>query len=229
MNNHSRVLITSAAMGMLMASTQLLAVSLTEPVGSYADFALPGTTVAARPELAGVVLEDMLTPFSFSGAGEVLSGVVQNRVILSVDGTIDFAWRITIDETSTGDISAFRVTGFDGYALDADWRMDGLGNVAPTTARYFGTASGSVNFLFDANEIGVRESSYFFFLDTEATNYAMTGLYDMLCADTECVSSLYQTFAPSAVPVPAAVWLFGSGLLGLIAVARRDALPEKGN
>lgn len=28
-------------------------------------------------------------------------------------------------------------------------------------------------------------------------------------------------FAPAAVPVPAAVWLFGSGLLGLIGVARR--------
>jgi len=30
------------------------------------------------------------------------------------------------------------------------------------------------------------------------------------------------TYAPvSAVPVPAAVWLFGSGLLGLVSVARR--------
>ncbi len=27
----------------------------------------------------------------------------------------------------------------------------------------------------------------------------------------------------SAVPVPAAVWLFGSGLLGLVGVARRKA------
>ena len=29
------------------------------------------------------------------------------------------------------------------------------------------------------------------------------------------------TFEVSSVPVPAAVWLFGSGLLGLIGVARR--------
>jgi hypothetical protein len=27
--------------------------------------------------------------------------------------------------------------------------------------------------------------------------------------------------APAAVPIPAAVWLFGSGLLGLIGIARR--------
>ena len=31
----------------------------------------------------------------------------------------------------------------------------------------------------------------------------------------------YATFSVSAVPIPAAVWLFGSGLLGLIGVARR--------
>jgi hypothetical protein len=32
---------------------------------------------------------------------------------------------------------------------------------------------------------------------------------------------LTGTITPSAVPVPAAVWLFGSGLLGLVGVARR--------
>jgi hypothetical protein len=34
------------------------------------------------------------------------------------------------------------------------------------------------------------------------------------------ITSLHVT-SISAVPVPAAVWLFGSGLLGLIGVARR--------
>lgn len=33
--------------------------------------------------------------------------------------------------------------------------------------------------------------------------------------------NLQGTITPSAVPVPAAVWLFGSGLLGLVGVARR--------
>ena len=31
------------------------------------------------------------------------------------------------------------------------------------------------------------------------------------------------TFTPAVVPIPAAVWLFGSGLLGLIGVARKKA------
>lgn len=45
-------------------------------------------------------------------------------------------------------------------------------------------------------------------------------------ADANCVSDYYidnisLTADVSAVPVPAAVWLFGSGLLGLIGAARR--------
>lgn len=38
-------------------------------------------------------------------------------------------------------------------------------------------------------------------------------------------STVLGTFslAPSAVPVPAAVWMFGSGLIGLIGIARRKA------
>lgn len=204
-----------------VASVTAWAVSLPEPVGSFVDVALSGTTTATRPELAGTIIEDDLTPFSISGAGETLEGNIQNRVVRSVDGTVDFYWRI-LPTAGDGDISAFRVTGFAGYALDADWRSDGLGTAAPDTARYFGSGDGSVNFLFATNEVGVTdESSRFFFLDTQATAYAMTGQFDLLCADNDCISTLYPTFAPAAVPVPAAVWLFGSGLLGLIGIARR--------
>jgi len=43
--------------------------------------------------------------------------------------------------------------------------------------------------------------------------------------NTSFVNSSYNGFAtvaPAAVPVPAAVWLFGSGLIGLIGVARSN-------
>lgn len=207
---------------MLAASQNSGAVTLT----AAGDYAINGTTVAARPELAGVILEDMITNYSFTGtAGQIVEGTIQNRVVRSIDGTIDFYWRIT----STGgndDIDAFRVIGFDGYNLDADWRIDGLGSAAPDVARYFGPGSGAVNFLFNQDPVGVDstgayDSSRFFFLDTNATAYSLSGQFDLLCADTGCISDLYQTFAPSAVPVPAAVWLMGSGLLGLFGVARR--------
>lgn len=55
----------------------------------YLDTGLPGTTVAARPELAGVVLADTMQPLTFSGLA--LSGTVQNRVVRETGtGTLDF-------------------------------------------------------------------------------------------------------------------------------------------
>lgn len=210
----------SIAFTAVLISPTAWSVSLTEPVGSFADFAIPGTTVAARPELAGIVLEDLITPFSFSGAGETISGEIQNRVVRSnADNTLDFYWRIR-NLSGNGDISAFRVDGFSGFTLDADWRIDGLGNVAPDIARYFGSAAGAVNFLFNSNEVGPNEESYFFFLDTQAKLYSRSGRFDLLCAPNDCISPLMMTFAP-VVPIPPAVWLLGSGLLGLLAIARR--------
>lgn len=205
----------------LAASSSAWSVSLTVA----GDYAINGTTVADRPELAGVVLEDMISSYSFTGtAGQLLEGNIQNRVVRSEDGTVDFYWRI-MPAGGNAAIEAFRVTGFDGFALDADWRIDGLGSASPEIARYFGPGSGSVNFLFENDPVGVdwaggMNDSVFFFLDTDAVNYSLTGQFDLLCADSGCVSQIYETFAPSEVPLPAAVWLFASGLLGLVGIGR---------
>jgi hypothetical protein len=75
------------------------------------DTSLGGTTSAARPELAGTVLEDDVQTFSFLG----ITGTVQNRVVREdVSGTLDFYWRIKVDEgvpgvAAPGAISAFRL------------------------------------------------------------------------------------------------------------------------
>ncbi len=191
------------------------------------DFPIGGTTLAAEPNLAGVVnLETVTTPFSISGAGETLSGLISSQVLRAVDGTVDFYWRILPDEGS-GDISAFRLSGFEGFSLNANWRIDGLGEVAPTTARYFGDGTGNVNFIFGGDEVGGNgvtvpyTTSRFFFLDTDALTYSLTGSFDLVCAPQECISQSYSTFAPAVVPVPAAVWLFGTALAGFIGYSRR--------
>jgi len=41
---------------------------------------------------------------------------------------------------------------------------------------------------------------------------------------TAYITGTWTSYTVSAVPVPAAVWLFGSGLLGLVGVARRRRL-----
>ena len=57
--------------------------------------------------------------------------------------------------------------------------------------------------------------------DWKLVENLVSGEFDLLCQPNGCISELYSTFAPSIVPVPAAVWLFGSALLGFIGIARK--------
>ena len=184
------------------------------PVG---DTPISGTTSALRPELAGTVLEDVIQPYGFTNNSGTLAmfGTVQNRVVRSdVDGTIDFYWRIVpepnplaLPNVRDGEIIAFRVIGFDSYALDGDWRIDGLGNVPPQIARNFG--GGSVNFLFDPG-VHVGEESRNFFLDTQATAYAKVGHFDLLGANSGSVSPVFETFAPVPEPTTLVLMMFAA-------------------
>lgn len=210
----SKVLITLIGLSILIYPGTAMA----GPLG-IGDTALFGTTSAARPELAGLVVEDILVPYDFFGSGgEHVFGDIQNRVVESVDGTFDFYWRIIPDPASTGEITALRVGGFDGFALDGDFRLDGVGDVGPDIARNFG--AGFVNFIF-SDGVDANEESYFFFLDTEAASYGLTGFYDLLCADSGCISESFDTFAPTQVPEPATIGLLTLGVAVLVRNRRR--------
>jgi hypothetical protein len=207
------------------------AVSLIPPVSPapFADNPLPGTTLAVRPELKGLVLQDVLTPFSYATG---VSGTVQNRVVREDGtGTLDFYWKVNVNSSVTGaapgaGISAFRLADFGyGYLKDADWRIDGLGSVAADTARLFNVAnypSGDINFLF-GNGIAPDSSSRFFFLHTDATAYSLSARYDLLTTGAQSLSGTFATFAP--VPEASTFAMMGLGLLG-IGMLRRSRRPD---
>ena len=221
-------LATATALLLAGAASQAGATPLSTSFGGnpFVDTPLSGTTSAARPELAGTILNDVDTPFTLGA----ISGVVQNRVVReTTSGTLDFYWRVILDPASTaGGVTAFRVGDF-GYAslTDADYRIDGLGSDVVAKARLFNPAghpSGDINFLFDS-PLPADTSSNFFFLHTDATNYALSAVYDMTDLSGN-ISNLFSTFAPAAAvpePTPASVLALGLLTLGWLRSRRSRA------
>src|SRR5919197_6352120 len=61
----------------------------------------PGTTVAARPELAGVVIQDVLRPFAITSGPITVKGVVQDRIVKeNATEKLDFYHRIMLSPAS---------------------------------------------------------------------------------------------------------------------------------
>ena len=219
-------LVTSLLLGGLATNASAVALNNGFSGQSFLDTPLAGTTVAARPELAGTVLADTDTSFTLDG----VTGYVQNRVVRETGtGTLDFYWRVVVDPGTNGGtgIDALRLGNFGyGYMTDADWRIDGLGTVGATTGRLFNPAidpQGDINFLF-ASDVDAGESSSFFFLHTSATNFALTGMYDVLDADGT-FTGIANTYAP-AVPEPTPAMLLALGVLTLGVLRSRRARQD---
>ncbi|CAN5920451.1 hypothetical protein BH11PSE8_BH11PSE8_36730 [soil metagenome] len=194
-------------------------------------FSLPATTLAAQPFLQGHVLEDELISFSLAvspGSMDMITGTVQQRVVREdASGTLDFYWRVT--EVNGGTLGSFRVGGFAATTFDADYRIDGLGDVGPTSLRHFAAGTGgatddySANFNFSdaADPLSSGKSSKFMFLHTDATHYAKTGFMDLAGTGTVTASATFAAFSPAPVPEPQTYALMLAGLGAVAMTARR--------
>jgi hypothetical protein len=178
---------------------------------------LPGTSAASDPSLAGTIIQDILTPFTMSTPGGAVTGDIQSRVVLAVDGTLDFYWRVINDPTSAGPVGVLRTGDFSTSSYNANFRTDGVGTVAPQTAFLFVSPTpGFINWAFPGPQgLQPGQSSMFMFLDTNATSFAQTAIVDVASSDTTQISNLISTFGPSAVPEPSTWAMMLIGFIGL--------------
>lgn len=179
---------------------------------------LTGITHAEDPSLGATILNDWLQDFSIvDAAGSTFHASIQSRVAQRHDtGELDFSWRIR-DISGIGEISSVVVTGFEGWSVGVEWRVDGLGEVGPTHASR--TADDvALGYLFTADMPNAVDESKFFFARTEAMDYDSTGSVRINLLSGEYIT--LDTFAPS-VPTPGGLAILGVAGLGIARRRRR--------
>lgn len=139
---------------------------------------VPPTTAASEPDLAGVVVHDVLVPFTLKSAtGVVCAGNLQDRVVRSnKTKQLHFYYRIR-DTKGPGAIKLVATIGFAVPVLRVAYRTDGLGTVAPRTASRSGGTGALVTFAFSDPTISCarHQESRFVLIKTTATAFAAGG------------------------------------------------------
>ena len=161
-------------------------------------------------------------PFSFADGVGNISGTVQQRVVRStVDNTIDFYWRIFNDANSSDGINLLHVGDFNASFYDVNWRIDGLGDVAPTEGlRHLAPISNAFDYLF-ADLLQPGTTSKFVFIDTDALSYTRTATFHLLDLDRVSSSMIFTAYGPSTVPEAGSLALVVAGLSAIAFTRRR--------
>ena len=158
-------------------------------------------TVSVVPAVSNVDINDALT---LTVQGTDIADTIGGDFIVSWDPA-------QLQLTSTaGDISTS--AALNGFPFDFLTDLSVPGSLVGSYGT-FGTVTGpTVNFLsLDFIAIGAGPTSVDIFAD----------LFDGLGVRIDPLTHVPASVTIGAVPVPAAVWLFGCGLIGLVGVARR--------
>lgn len=215
-------------------------------IGNVANF----DTLSMDVSLSGSLLTVSInTNFAGQGDNGLFSGVTRGMGIGYGDLFLSSSWTphgsapYMDDNASTGTVWSY------GFSIDNHWMNEndaGSGTLYSlnsgdnnadihmsedflTGATYrngqevaVDTVNGNVTALNNGTwDIDVANNRVNFQLDLSVTSLLLPGSDIVLHWGPSCGNDVIEGVGVSAVPVPAAVWLFGSGLIGLVVVARR--------
>lgn len=203
---------------LLMSSLVILGMMLAA-LPSSAVLLPPGSTVLgpgdplAAPCCGGPWVADTGIQNWVNGTG-TMSGVYREVVFADParGGQLDFLLQITVNANSTDSIARISTASFTGFSTDVGFNVCCGGTMADEITR---SLSGSVvgwNFNSQPGDLGILPggSSAVLEIDTNAYGF-LNGVISVIDGGTTDVKG----FAPTAVPEPASLMLFGSGLVGL--------------
>jgi hypothetical protein len=189
-----------------------------------------GTTAIMSPETAGPILEEQVSNFAVEINGKMVTGSVSQRLRDFQGFGLLIDYRITsfVDQGLGLQIQGLNTQDFFGVSelgpLDVDYRLDEPGDIFPETASLQAGFGGPVEYDFGSNPLLAGETSRWMFVGDPNNDLVVFGnwgaqlmVLDPADKQFSIPFNSYVTF----IPVPAAVWLFASGLIGLIGVARR--------
>ncbi len=182
--------------------TSLCISALAVPLSPGGGAALSGTTAAAQPDLAGVVLEDRIRPWTFTlPSGAVVKGTFQDRVSRSnATGLLHFSFRLKNDAASQGVIARVRRGQYGpSGGINVDFRVDGLGSVGAPAARFLTGTDIDVLFDFANAPIKPGGESRFHFIATKVKEYDESSM--AIIEGGAGGGVRFKVFSPQSAPV----------------------------
>jgi hypothetical protein len=184
---------------------------------NYAVIGGSDASGASNPVLVG---GKNWSSFDSTIGGSAATGVVPGTII---NGNITAAEAL-MDQNIVGPLNGLNGTvqnSGNGYLVSTNATKSPINNtLVYTDASGLTTWNGNTSFVTDA-AVGTAQDFYNYTAAKGFTNIGVTPA--LIGSATFDGTTLTYTAGVSSVPLPPAVWLFGSGLLGLIGIGRRRA------
>ncbi len=180
-----------------------------------------------RKTRAGAFIASLLMAFGMSGANAAPVNFTLLGTVDSADPGNIFNVAISDTITATGSFDDSLLTGGTGSVsgllitvgdLTFDNSMESFGGAAITL-----NGDGSLfDFTYQAREGQLGALADFDSFFTSFTGSALNGPKSKGKPTALTIAGTWGSLDVAVVPVPAAVWLFGSGLIGLVGIARKN-------